>query len=42
MTEECGYCLGTGWFTETVEGSNGRDEDVDYSCPACDGTGEEQ
>lgn len=37
----CFHCNGHGWFTETVEGSNGRDEDVDYRCGACNGSGVE-
>ena len=37
----CGFCCGTGYWTETVEGSDGRDADVDFTCPTCDGTGVE-
>jgi DnaJ-class molecular chaperone len=38
----CSYCEGTGWFTETVEDATGRGVEVDYTCGACDGTGQEQ
>jgi DnaJ-class molecular chaperone len=38
----CHVCHGDGGWTDTVEGTNGRDEDTDVQCPACDGTGEEQ
>lgn len=39
--QPCHPCDGTGYFTETLEGSNGRDEDVDYRCGLCDGSGVE-
>jgi DnaJ-class molecular chaperone len=38
----CSYCEGTGWFTETVEDATGRGVEIDYTCGACDGTGQEQ
>ncbi|WP_372730055.1 hypothetical protein [Nocardioides sp.] len=37
--DRCPECEGDGWFTETTVGSNGRDEDIDWPCQACDQTG---
>jgi DnaJ-class molecular chaperone len=42
VPEWCGYCEGTGWFTETVEDATGRGVEQDYNCSACDGTGQER
>lgn len=35
---ECYACDGTGHFTETIEGADGRDHEIDYVCGVCGGT----
>jgi hypothetical protein len=37
--DRCHNCGGWGTWTETLVGSNGRDEEVDYPCGACDAKG---
>jgi hypothetical protein len=38
---DCFHCGGHGWFTETVEGSDGRDAEIEWECGGCGGTGVE-
>jgi DnaJ-class molecular chaperone len=35
----CETCDGCGGWTETLEGTNGHDVDVDFICKSCEGSG---